>query len=57
MTMQSPVPSRNLIPDTAPFSEEQRDWLSGFFFAALAPLAPPSRIADAALFGDGPRRQ
>ena len=39
MTMQSPPPSTPLIPETAPFSPEQRAWLNGFF-AGLLSLDP-----------------
>ena len=31
MNQHSPPPSLNLIPETAPFSAEQRAWLNGFF--------------------------
>ena len=34
-----------LIPDSAPFSVEQRQWLSGFFSAALAPGGVPGAVA------------
>jgi len=33
-----------LIPETAPFTTEQRQWLSGFFAAALSPLVPNGAI-------------
>ena len=33
-------PDTSLVPETAPFSPEQRAWLSGFFMAALRPLGP-----------------
>jgi sulfite reductase (NADPH) flavoprotein alpha-component len=33
-----------LIPDSAPFSPEQRQWLSGFFSAALAPGGVPGAV-------------
>src|SRR6516165_6978186 len=31
MTQSLPPPIPSLIPETAPFSEEQRAWLNGFF--------------------------
>ena len=31
MTQSLPPPIPSLVPDTAPFSEEQRVWLNGFF--------------------------
>ncbi len=40
MSLVPPPASFSLIPETAPFSPEQRQWLSGFFAAALAPLVP-----------------
>lgn len=39
MTMQTPPPATPLIPETAPFSLEQRAWLNGFF-AGLLSLDP-----------------
>jgi sulfite reductase (NADPH) flavoprotein alpha-component len=33
-----------LIPESAPFSPEQRQWLSGFFSAALAPGGVPGAV-------------
>ena len=47
MTMHTPPPAL-LIPETAPFSPEQRAWLSGYFAALLAPdsNAMPLPIAD-----------
>ncbi|MBN8944109.1 MAG: sulfite reductase subunit alpha [Rhizobiales bacterium] len=45
MTMQSATPILSLIPDSAPFSAEQRMWLSGFFSAALAPGGAPGAVA------------
>lgn len=47
MTIQTPVVPRIQIPDTAPFSPSQREWLSGFFTAALAPMTPPSAFQGA----------
>lgn len=47
----TPMPQVRLLPDTAPFSAEQRDWLNGFFAALLAapaddatPAAPEAEI-------------
>ncbi len=31
MTQNLPPPIPSLVPETAPFSEEQRAWLNGFF--------------------------
>ena len=46
------------IPDTAPFSPEQRSWLSGFFSASVAAMAaegPPTASNDSsATTVDGP---
>jgi len=39
MTMQTPPPATPLIPESAPFSPEQRAWLNGFF-AGLLSLDP-----------------
>jgi sulfite reductase (NADPH) flavoprotein alpha-component len=36
MTHTTPPPIPNLIPDTAPFSSEQRTWLNGFFAGLLS---------------------
>jgi len=35
MTLSPPPPKLKLLPDTAPFTAEQRAWLDGFFIAAL----------------------
>jgi sulfite reductase (NADPH) flavoprotein alpha-component len=51
MSVQPPAATFSLIPETAPFSPEQRQWLSGFFAAALAPLVPPGGVM--ALAGAG----
>ncbi|WP_296579408.1 (Fe-S)-binding protein, partial [Phreatobacter sp.] len=45
MSVQPPSSTFSLIPDTAPFSAEQRQWLSGFFAAALGPLTPAAAMA------------
>ena len=46
------------IPDSAPFSPEQRSWLSGFFSASVAAMAaeaPPAASNDLSATGvDGP---
>ncbi|WP_152046279.1 sulfite reductase subunit alpha [Aureimonas psammosilenae] len=52
MTIQTPVIPRIAIPETAPFSPEQREWLSGFFTAALVPLAPAGAVSDIAGLGE-----
>lgn len=57
--MNQPLPPLpNLVPDTAPFTEEQRSWLNGFFAglisldsAGLTPLTPEQ---NAALMGGAP---
>ncbi|MBV9558532.1 MAG: sulfite reductase subunit alpha [Pseudolabrys sp.] len=36
MTMSSPPPFLSLVPETAPFSEEQRVWLNGFFAGLMS---------------------
>ena len=46
MTMQSPPPQTPLIPESAPFNEEQRAWLNGFF-AGLLSLDPGMTPAPA----------
>jgi sulfite reductase (NADPH) flavoprotein alpha-component len=68
MTMHTPPPAL-MIPETAPFSPEQRAWLSGYFAALLAPDAaamplplgigvdvagPPEPAAALADAGDAP---
>ena len=53
MTAAVPVPRMDLVPESAPFSEEQRVWLSGFFAAALGPIASPEALSQAALVGLG----
>jgi sulfite reductase (NADPH) flavoprotein alpha-component len=35
MTHSPPPPKLSLLPETAPFTPEQRAWLDGFFVAAL----------------------
>ncbi|WP_439576165.1 sulfite reductase subunit alpha [Phreatobacter sp.] len=48
MTIQPTTPIFALIPESAPFSPEQRQWLSGFFSAALAPGTVPGAVPVAA---------
>jgi sulfite reductase (NADPH) flavoprotein alpha-component len=36
MTMASPPPFLSLVPESAPFSEEQRVWLNGFFAGLMS---------------------
>ena len=43
------VPFAALIPDDAPFTEEQRAWLSGFLMALLTPQEPPVATGQPAL--------
>jgi sulfite reductase (NADPH) flavoprotein alpha-component len=50
MTMQTPPPATPLIPESAPFSPEQRAWLNGFFAGLLsldagASPAPPGAVS------------
>ncbi|MFA5952735.1 MAG: sulfite reductase subunit alpha [Hyphomicrobium sp.] len=52
MTLQSPPPGTPLIPETAPFSADQRAWLNGFFAGLLSledTVKPASAIDLAAL--------
>ncbi len=57
MTAHVPVPSPTpvlTIPESAPFTAEQRSWLSGYFSALLSPDAlgaTPISGGDAAAFG------
>ena len=36
-TVTPPIPS--LVPETAPFSDEQRAWLNGFFAGSFRSMA------------------
>ena len=52
MTHNPPPPKLSLLPDSAPFTPEQRAWLDGFFIAALGlsdggitPLSPQEAAA------------
>jgi sulfite reductase (NADPH) flavoprotein alpha-component len=52
MTLQTPPPGTSLIPESAPFSPDQRAWLNGFFAGLLsldagATLATPADLAAA----------
>jgi sulfite reductase (NADPH) flavoprotein alpha-component len=59
----TPPPSALLIPETAPFSDEQRAWLNGFFaglvsldgagVTALSPEQNAALMPQGAGFGDG----
>lgn len=56
MTIQVRPPGTPLIPETAPFSEEQRSWLNGFFAGVLSledgvRSASPEDAAAAGLTG------
>lgn len=54
MSLQSPPPLVPVLPDSAPFTAEQRAWLNGFFAAILSAGAGPAPTAlsagDAAAF-------
>lgn len=54
--MSAAQPFTVTIPETAPFSPEQRSWLSGFFSASIAAMAAEAPVAsnDAAAKPDGP---
>ena len=52
MTHNPPPPKLSLLPESAPFTPEQRAWLDGFFIAALGladsgitPLSPQDAVA------------
>lgn len=60
MTLQSPSPIVQVLPETAPFSEEQRSWLNGFFAgllsldnAGVTALSPAENAAVMAEAEDG----
>ena len=36
MTQNMPSPIPSLVPETAPFSDEQRAWLNGFFAGLIS---------------------
>jgi sulfite reductase (NADPH) flavoprotein alpha-component len=48
MNQMSPPPKLDLIPLSAPFSEQQRSWLNGFFAALLTQPAPSPGTDSAA---------
>lgn len=60
MTAQTPSPIVQVLPETAPFSEEQRSWLNGFFAgllsldnAGVTALSPAENAAVMAEAEDG----
>ena len=57
MTQNLPPPIPSVIPETAPFSEEQRAWLNGFFAGLVSldgfGITPLSSGQAAALIGGG----
>ena len=60
MTVQSPSPIVQVLPEAAPFSEEQRSWLNGFFAgllsldnAGVTALSPTENAAVLAEAEDG----
>lgn len=56
MTVQGPNPLVQVLPETAPFSEEQRSWLNGFFAGLLsldnAGVTALSPAENAAVMGE-----
>src|SRR5580698_3651242 len=55
MTQTTPPPIPSLIPDSAPFTAEQRTWLNGFFAGLLSldgGVNPLSAAETAALMND-----
>jgi len=56
MTVQTPNPIVQVLPETAPFSEEQRSWLNGFFAGLLsldnAGVTALSPAENAAVMGE-----
>jgi hypothetical protein len=56
MTLQAPSPIVQVLPETAPFSEEQRSWLNGFFAGLLsldnAGVTALSPAENAAVMGE-----
>ena len=61
MTHTTPPPLPTLIPDTAPFSPEQRTWLNGFLTGLLSldggvnPLSPAESAALVPAVGVAPQ--
>ena len=59
MNQMTPHPIPSLVPETAPFSEEQRSWLNGFFAGLVAldsPGAMPLSLDQSAALMPGARR-
>ena len=58
MTQNVPSPLPMLVPETAPFNDEQRNWLNGFFAGLIAldssGVTPLSADQAAALLGGAP---
>ncbi len=56
MTVQTPNPLVQVLPETAPFNEEQRSWLNGFFAGLLsldnAGVTALSPAENAAMMGE-----
>ena len=68
MTKNFPPPTLSLIPENAPFSAEQRTWLSGFFAGLISadgtvvdgsvtPVSPEDRQRIDARCARGGRRR
>jgi sulfite reductase (NADPH) flavoprotein alpha-component len=59
MTQNVPPPLPSLVPETAPFSEEQRAWLNGFFAGFISldsfGVTPLSGDQAVALLGGAPK--
>src|SRR6266567_4316911 len=58
MNQMTPPPRLEIVPPTAPFTEEQRSWLNGFLVGMLSldgstPLSPELNGAVLAPAGDG----
>ena len=58
MTQNASPPMLNLVPESAPFSEEQRAWLNGFLagFISLDGATPVTQRAGRRADGRRPRR-
>src|SRR3984893_1642355 len=58
MTQNMPSPIPSLVPETAPFSEDQRAWLNGFFAGLISldgtGITPLSNEQAAALLSGAP---
>ena len=61
MTQNVPSPIPSLVPETAPFSEDQRAWLNGFFAGLISfdgsGVTPLSNEQAAALLSGACHRQ